>query len=72
MSTLKNKVEIPVCQKFALDYHEAAEYFGIGINRLREITADASCGCTVQVGEKRRILIIRSKFEEYMLSHQII
>ena len=69
MSKTKNKPQVPVWEKYTLDYHEASEYFNIGINRLREITKDPGCNCTVHAGESRRELIIRAKFEDYINNH---
>ena len=72
MSTIKNKPHVPIREKFMLDYHEASAYFGIGINRLREILNEPGCSCTVQVGEHRKQMIIRSKFEEYLSNHSFV
>ncbi len=48
---------------------EVAEYFGIGINRLREIAKDPACDFTVNVGSKK-LMIIRPKFEEFLSNHR--
>lgn len=43
---------------------EAAAYFGIGTNKLREITSNPDCGFVIWIGTKR--LIKRKKFEKYL------
>ena len=60
----KKKPEVPIHLKFALTLEEAAAYFGIGINRLREISNEKNCGFVLFVGTKR--LIKRSKSETYL------
>ena len=39
-------------------------YFGIGTNKLREITSNPDCGFVIWIGTKR--LIKRKKFEKYL------
>lgn len=57
--------EIPVWQKANLTLEEAAAYFNIGINKLREITNSKECErCILWVGNKR--LIKRILFESYL------
>lgn len=55
---------IPVWQKANLTLEEASQYFGIGINKLREITSQDDCECVLWVGNKR--LIKRKRFESYL------
>ena len=43
---------------------KAAAYFGIGTNKLREITSNPDCEFVIRVGAKR--LIKRKKFERYL------
>ena len=50
------KKEIPIWEKANLTIEEAAAYFGIGTNKLREFV--------IWVGTKR--LIKRKKFEKYL------
>lgn len=47
-----------------LNLKEASEYSGIGINRLREITASDKCDFVLWVGN--HCYIKRKKFEEYL------
>ncbi|MCI9390719.1 MAG: transposase [Lachnospiraceae bacterium] len=60
----KKRPEVPIHLKFALTLEEEAAYFGIGINRLREISNEKNCGFVLFVGTKR--LIKRSKLETYL------
>lgn len=57
-------IEVPVCQKANLTLDEAAAYFGIGINKLRDLTNGENCSFVLWVGSKR--LIKRKLFEEYI------
>ena len=43
---------------------EAAAYFGIGMNKLRELTEDENCNFVLYIGSKR--LIKRQMFEKYL------
>ena len=58
------KYEVPLCQKNTLTIEEAAAYFGIGMNKLRELTEDEHCKFVLYVGTKR--LIKRRLFEQYL------
>lgn len=68
--TLKKGVEemekqaVPIWEKANLTIEEAAAYFGIGTNKLREITSNPDCGFVIWIGTKR--LIKRKKFEKYL------
>jgi len=59
---LKN--EVPIWEKSNLTIEEAAAYFGIGQNKLRELTSDENCKFVLWVGTKR--LIKRCLFEKYL------
>lgn len=61
-----SKKEIPIWEKSNLTLEEAAAYFGIGINKLREMTDERGCEYVLWVGTKR--LIERKKFDE-LLEH---
>lgn len=56
--------EIPIWEKSNLTLEEAAAYFNIGINKLREISDSDSCSFVLWVGNKR--LIKRELFKEYL------
>ena len=71
MAAPKERPEVPVKDRYMLSLYEAAEYFGIGINRLREIAKDPTCDFTVSVGNKK-LMIIRPKFEDFLLNHRAV
>lgn len=56
--------DVPIWEKANLTLEEAAAYFSIGINKLREITNSDSCPYVLWCGNKR--LIKRRKLEEYI------
>ena len=58
------KERLSICDKACLTLEEAAEYFNIGINKLREMTNDKNCPYVIWNGTKR--LIKRRKFEAYL------
>ena len=58
-------IEIPIWQKSNLSLEEAAAYYNIGINKLRQITDAKECEKYVLwVGNRR--LIKRVAFEAYL------
>lgn len=58
------KKEIPFWEKSNLTVEEAASYFSIGVNKLREISNEDDCDFVLWCGSKR--LIKRSKFEKFL------
>ena len=60
---MANKIEVPVWERFTITVEEAAQYFGIGSSKLRELSKD-NCPFVLWVGSKR--LIKRRKLEEYL------
>lgn len=58
------KYEVPIWEKANLTFEEAAAYFGIGINRLRDLTSNDYCPYVLWIGSKR--LIKRRAFERYL------
>lgn len=58
------KAEVPIWEKSNLTVEEAAEYSGIGRNKLRDLTDDDHCPFVLWIGTKR--LIKRKKFDEYI------
>ena len=58
------KYEVPIYEKSNLTLEEAAAYFNIGVNKLRELTDDNKCPFVLWVGSKR--LIKRKKMDEYL------
>ena len=58
------KYEVPIWEKANLIFEEAAAYFGIGINKLRDLTSNDHCPYVLRIGSKR--LIKRRAFERYL------
>lgn len=58
------KKEVPIWEKSNLTLEEASAYFGIGINKLRDMTNDRNCKYVIWSGNKR--LIKRKLFDEYL------
>ncbi|MBO7711228.1 MAG: helix-turn-helix domain-containing protein [Lachnospiraceae bacterium] len=56
--------EIPVWEKAMLTIKEAAAYTGIGVNKLRDMSDDASCDYVLWVGSRR--MFKRKKLEEFL------
>lgn len=56
--------EVPIWEKSNLTLEEASKYFGIGINKLRELTNDERCVFVLWCGSKR--LIKRKQLEDYL------
>lgn len=61
MSTNK----VPVWEKYALSIPEAAQYFGIGENKLRSII-EQSPDANFVLRNGVKVLVKRAKFEEYV------
>ena len=57
---------VPVSEKYTLTIKEAAAYFNIGIKKMRRIAEDNLGTAAVYCGN--RFLIIRPKFEEFILN----
>lgn len=57
---------VPVKEKYTLTIKEAAAYFNIGIKKMRRIAEDNLGTVAVYCGN--RFLIIRPKFEEFILN----
>lgn len=55
---------VPVWEKANLTLNEASEYFGIGVNKIRELTDDDNSPYVLWVGRKR--LIKRERFGEFL------
>ena len=58
------KYDVPIWNKANLTIEEAVAYFGIGMNKLRELTEDENCKFVLRIGSKR--LIKRQMFEKYL------
>ena len=57
---------VPIADKALLTLEEAAIYFNIGMNKIRELTAGDHCPYVLWNGSKR--LIKRESFKEYLYS----
>ena len=55
---------VPIWEKANLSREEAAAYFGIGINKLREMTNEDNCPFVLWNGSKR--MIKRKAFEKFL------
>ena len=58
------KHEIPIWEKSNLTLEEAAAYFNVGINKLRELSEDRNCRFVLWCGSKR--LIKRRMLDDYL------
>ena len=58
--------QLPINERYMLTIKEAASYFNIGTKKLRRIAED-NLG-TVAVFWGNRFLIVRPKFEEFILN----
>ena len=64
------KYEVPIWEKYCLTLDEAAAYFGIGVNKLREMSDEPNCQVVIFNGSKR--LIKRQKLEENLVDTDVI
>ncbi len=58
------KEKLPVSEKYSLSIKEAADYFSIGIKKMRRLAEDNLDDFAVYSGN--RYIIIREKFEKYL------
>ena len=63
-SIKKSVLFVPLNEKWLLTIPEAAAYFGVGQNRITELSLQDGCKFVVFVGAKK--LIKRKKFEEFL------
>ena len=64
------KYEVPIWEKYCLTLDEAAAYFGIGVNKLREMSDEPNCQFVIFNGSKR--IIKRQKLEENLVDTDVI
>jgi len=55
---------VPIPQKRLLTLEEAAQYTGLGVNKLRELSNDEHCNFVLWNGARR--MLKRTKLEEYL------
>ncbi len=60
----RKRTEVPLWQKGLLTLEEAAEYTGLGLQKLRELSNDDRCEFVLWNGAKR--MFKRKKLEEYL------
>ena len=60
----EGKAVVPVVEKYMLTMREAAEYFNIGVKKMRRLAEDNLGLFAVYNGN--RYLIIRTKFEKFL------
>lgn len=63
--------EIPVWEKYTLTIDEAAQYFGVGTNKLRRL-AEQNDTADWRLENGNRTLIKRKQFERYIDSLSVI
>ena len=62
--------DIPLNERYTLTINESSQYFHIGVKRLRRL-AEMNVGVfSIRCGN--RFLIVRPKFEEYLLQNCLI
>ncbi|MBP3238110.1 MAG: transposase [Lachnospiraceae bacterium] len=71
MNNKQKKDVLEPKDKYLLTINEAADYFGIGMNRLRELSRDRSCDFFVTVG-RYKSMVIRHKLEKYIENHRFL
>ena len=64
------KNEIPMNQRYTLSLNEAGQYFHIGVKRLRRLAECNIGNFSVRCGN--RYLIVRPKFEEFLINNSFI
>lgn len=55
---------VPITQKCLLTLEEAAQYTGLGVNKIRDLSNDEHCNFVLWNGAKR--MLKRTKLEEYL------
>ena len=60
------KNSMPICEKYMLTIKEAAEYFNIGIKKMRRLAEDNAGEFAIYMGN--RYLVIREQFENYIVN----
>lgn len=64
--TMSTVEQVPIWEKPNLTLDEAASYFNIGVNRLRDMSNEDDCDFVIWIGSKR--LFKRKKLENYLES----
>ena len=61
---------IPLNEKYTLMIKEAAAYFNIGVKKMRRLAEEHTSSFSIYSGN--RYLIIRTKFEEFLVETSTI
>ena len=61
-----NRIEVPIKDKYLLTIREAGAYFGLGTKLLRRMAEENTGGFAIMIGN--RYMIIRSRFEQYIIN----
>ena len=61
---------IPLNEKYTLTSKEAASYFNIGVKKMRRLAEEHTSSFSIYSGN--RYLIIRTKFEEFLVETSTI
>ena len=61
---MNKDMNVPLWERTTLTIEEAAEYSGIGRNKLRQLTDERNCDFVLWNGSKR--LIKRKKLDEFL------
>lgn len=67
---MKKYSEVPLWERTTLTIEEAAEYSGIGRNKLRQLTDERNCDFVLWNGSKR--LIKRKKLDDFLANQYSI
>ena len=67
---MSKKEKMPTSEKYLLNIQEAADYFSIGIKKMRRLAEDNLGIFGIYSGN--RYLVIRSKFEEFLQNNPIL
>lgn len=55
---------VPIWEKYGLTIEEAAQYTGVGMSKLRQISNDEDCKFVLWIGTRR--ILKRKLLEEYL------
>lgn len=62
---MQKETQFKPSEKYLLTIKEAGDYFNIGVKKMRRLAEDNIGGFSIYSGN--RYLVIRQKFEEYIL-----
>ena len=60
----QRKREVPIWERSLLTIEEAADYTGIGVNRLRMLAESSNSNLVIWIGSRR--MFKRKRLEEYL------